>query len=299
MKRPVALAALLLLVAAPVLAAHDLFLKLTSYYVTPGHEPVRVPVLNGTFARSENSVARDRVRDATLVGFGGVNHLGTSGWSVSGDTSYLTFPVRQAGTYVVGASTRPRTIALSAQDFNDYLREDGILDVLDARTRRGELAKPARERYAKHVKAVFQAGEPRTSAYGAVLGYPAEIVPLANPYAARVGDSLAVRCLVHGKPVANQVVIAGGERAVEGGQPTSARAAPTAGAAQPTQSAQPTPRIHPIPQQLVRTDQDGVARIGLGEPGKWYVKFVNMVPVAGDSTLDYESQWATLTFEVR
>jgi hypothetical protein len=29
------------------------------------------------------------------------------------------------------------------------------------------------------------------------------------------------------------------------------------------------------------------------------VRFIRMTPVANDTTLDYESQWATLTFELR
>ena len=49
---------------------------------------------------------------------------------------------------------------------------------------------------------------------------------------------------------------------------------------------------------MVRTDQYEVALITLDSPGKWYVKFVNMVEVA-DEGLDYESKWATLTFEIR
>jgi hypothetical protein len=53
-----------------------------------------------------------------------------------------------------------------------------------------------------------------------------------------------------------------------------------------------------IEERMVRTDQYGVARITLDSPGKWYVKFVNMVEVM-DNDLDYESKWATLTFEIR
>ena len=33
-------------------------------------------------------------------------------------------------------------------------------------------------------------------------------------------------------------------------------------------------------------------------PGKWYIKFVHTVPVQGDS-VNYESTWTTLTFQVR
>jgi hypothetical protein len=39
-------------------------------------------------------------------------------------------------------------------------------------------------------------------------------------------------------------------------------------------------------------------RIPITRPGHWYVKFVRMVPVSGKD-VNYESEWATLTFEVR
>src|SRR5437667_8028267 len=142
-------------------------------------------------------------------------------------------------------------------------------DVLDARTRNGELGRAVRERYQKHVKAILQVGDLRTNSFEFVLGYPAEIVPLTNPYWVTVGDTLAVRCLVDGKPVAQQLVIAGGERDTT-----------------------------PIPEIRVRTEASGVARFVIGTAGTWYVKFIHMVPVQGDS-VNYESKWATLTFQVR
>jgi len=38
--------------------------------------------------------------------------------------------------------------------------------------------------------------------------------------------------------------------------------------------------------------------VTIGSPGYWYIKFIHMVPVTGDS-VTYESKWATLTFQVR
>jgi hypothetical protein len=49
----------------------------------------------------------------------------------------------------------------------------------------------------------------------------------------------------------------------------------------------------------VRTDADGVARVWLRSSGIWYVKFIHMERVTADTTIDYESKWATLTFQVR
>lgn len=110
---------------------------------------------------------------------------------------------------------------------------------------------------------------PRTGEFDVVLDYPAEIVPLENPYALRPGASLRVRCLVDGAPAANLTVLWGGERGGRG-----------------------------LRQRSVRTGPDGVATVMLDAPGRWYVKFVHMARTA-EPGLDYESKWATLTFELR
>jgi hypothetical protein len=261
-------ALVLVMVSATLLLAHDLFLKLDTYFVPP-NTAVRVAVLNGTFSSSEGAVAPERLLDLSLVGPTQRRAIPREAWKVAGDTTWLTVQAGAAGTYLVGASLSPRQIALSGEDFNSYLKEDGIPDVLDARTRAGELGRAVRERYQKHVKAILQVGDARTEAFATVLGYPAEIVPLHNPYAVRLGDTLAVRALVDGKPSANQLVIAGGER--DG---------------------------RPMEEVRARSDTAGVARFVLGAPGRWYIKFIHMMPVSADS-VNYESQWATLTFQVR
>ena len=261
----------LLLITAGTLAAHDLFLRAESYFVPP-NGTVRLQVLNGTFSKSENAVTKDRLRDLSIVNPSGTTTpVDIAGWAETGDTSIVTVRVGESGTYLIGASLRPREIALSAKDFNTYLESDGLPDVLAARKKGGELDRPARERYSKHVKALVQVGSTRTSGYGAELGYPAELIALDNPYALRPGGALRVRAVVEGSPVPNQVVIAGG-RTSSGGR---------------------------IAQRSVRTNSDGVARIRIASRGVWYVKFINMQRAAADTTIDYESKWATLTFAVR
>ena len=268
MRKQFVVAVVFLLLSATLLLAHDLFLKLDTYFVPP-NTPVRVAVLNGTFSASEGPVAPRRLLDLSMVGPAQRRAVARDAWKPAGDTTWLTVQTGAPGTYVIGASLSPSQIALSGEDFNSYLKEDGIPDVLNARTLNGELGKAVRERYHKHVKAILQVGDRRTEAFGTVLGYPAEIVPLRNPYAAAIGDTLAVRALVDGKPVVNQLVIAGGERDGE-----------------------------KIEETRVRSDAAGVARFALTGAGKWYIKFIHMVPVSGDS-VSYESKWATLTFQVR
>lgn len=259
----------LLLVAVTVAAAHDMFLKPTRFFA-PENSEVRVRVLNGTFTRSENSIARNRLADASVVTPVRRIALDTAEWSVTGDTSTFHIHTRGAGTYVIGASTKPNVIELTADEFNLYLKDDGIPDVLEARQKAGELGKPAKERYHKHIKALIQVGTARSDHYATVLGYPAEIVPVENPYSLASGASLRVKTLVDGKPAANQYVIYGGLTANEA----------------------------TIEPKNVRSNAEGIATIPLATPGIWYVKFINMARVQGDS-VNYESKWATLTFQVR
>jgi hypothetical protein len=267
--RLIAAVALVLTIAATA-GAHDLFLTLNSFFFAP-NSTARVSVMNGTFSTSDGAVSRERLRDLSIVAGGSRRELDRSLWdSADAKLAVIHVPLTDAGTYVIGASLLPREITLEGSVFNGYLEEEGILPILERRRDRGELDSAARESYHKHVKALLQVGTEQSDDYTAVLGYPAELVPLENPYSLRRGQPLRVRALVDGEPVAGQVVIAGGRT------PSGARIAP----------------------RRSTTDSTGVASVRLMPAGRWYVKFIHMEPVTSDS-LDYESKWATLTFEVR
>ncbi len=269
-KTIIAMSLAMLLGSVAVAMAHDMFLKPERFRVAAGAE-VFVRLLNGTFSKSDNSIARVRLRDVSVVSPSGRARLDTATWSVAGDTS--TFRVRTGapGLYVLGVSTHPNIIALKANEFNEYLGSDGIPDVLAARTKNGELAKPVRERYHKHVKSLLIAGDVSGSGFGTALGYPAELVPLANPYELSAGQTLRFRTLVDGQPAPSQFVLYGGR----------------------------TPKGGRIEQRNTRSDANGIATIPLRTPGIWYVKFIHMVRLEGDKDADYESKWATITFEIR
>lgn len=46
--------------------AHDLFLKLNSYFLQP-NSSATVWLMNGDFCKSENAISRDRFQDVTLI----------------------------------------------------------------------------------------------------------------------------------------------------------------------------------------------------------------------------------------
>ncbi len=269
MKRKVLGLSLLICCLVISVRAHDLFLKFDTYFLRPNSQAT-VRLLNGSFRASEGVVARDRMRDVSLVAPDGkISHPEATMWRDGGKTSLLNVQTGGAGTYVVGVSIKPREIDLKAKDFNEYLAHDGLPDTLAARRKEGELSKDVRERYSKHVRAIFQVGDARTDTYRTPLGYSVEIIPQQNPYDLRVGQTLEVLCTLDGHPLVNQFVLAGRE--------TRGRMSRETGA---------------------RTDAAGIARFKLGGAGKWYVKMIHMTPVTNGS-VNYESKWATLTFEIR
>ncbi len=80
---------------------------------------------------------------------------------------------------------------------------------------------------------------------------------------------MPVLCTLDGQPLVNQFVIAGWE------------------------SADGT--VHSLD---ARTDAKGIARFELTSAGKWYVKMIHMTP-SNEPGINYESKWATVTFEIK
>ena len=280
------LAALAVLTVVIVTAAraHTMFLKLDSFFLEP-NSTATVALINGDFDKSENAIARDRMLDVSVVGPGGVVHPPESAWRDSAvfhwspdsvDTAVLTFETGGPGTYLIGVSTAARVITMSAEDFNEYLVHDGITDLIEQRAKAGRTNDEATERYSKHVKALVQVGDARSDEWAHELGYPVEFMPLSNPYELGRGDELRVRFLRAGRPVANQLVYANYE---------DHHGHDAAG--------------EHVEAVTTRTNADGVATIPLSGTGRWYVRTIHMVETTSEADVDYESNWATLTFQVR
>lgn len=259
-----------LVLPAASAGAHEMFLKPTAFHLEPGAKTV-VALFNGSIDKSENAISRDRMKVVSVVGGGAVSAPDPSQWRDDKTTSYLDLTAGAPGTYVVGVSTAARMIELSADNFDEYLAHDGIEDTLKERQAAKAPRTQVRERYSKHVKTILQVGSAQTDDYARPLGLPAEIVLAANPASVKVGDTVSFRALVKGQPVAGQLVYANYEGAPGGGAKTSA--------------------------QRLRTDANGAASFKATHPGRWYVALINMQPATGEA--NYESNWATLTFQIR
>lgn len=268
-------AAILIVFGTLELNAHDTFLKFDSYYLQPQTQ-VSVFLVNGTFESSENSVAVERMQDVRITGPNQfLQRPASRQWRLTEQLNELAFTTGEPGTYGIGVSIKPRTLEMTAEEFDNYLKHDGVLDVLDTRQKGEHPAGPVTEKYSKHVKALFQVGGERTENFAEVYGFPIEIVPQKNPFSLSAGETLPVLVLFQGQPVNNQLVYAS-----------------YAGFHEHDDQGQHVEAVQ------TRTNAEGVAQITIKEKGRWYVRLIHMVP-SDEEGVDYESNWATLTFEIK
>jgi len=282
-----------------------MYLKFDSYFLEPNSE-VSLRLFNGTFHKSENVIDRDRMTDVSLVGNGVRTTVNNGQWREKDSVTILDFKTGEPGTWVAGLSTAPKVIDMSAEDFNGYLAHDGVIDMLEWRRKNDSLGADASEKYSKYVKAIFQVGEKKSQDWNAVLGYPLEFIPLSNPYGLHTGDELQVKLIYKGKALVNQLVYVDyvasknshthkNEHDKEGGTGHSHDDAGEQGHSHDSEGSEP--HIHTSGKQ-VRTDAEGIFTVKLSADGIWYLRTINLIH-SKEPGLTHESNWSTLTFEVR
>ncbi|MFY7786592.1 MAG: DUF4198 domain-containing protein [Thermoflexibacteraceae bacterium] len=114
-------------------------------------------------------------------------------------------PLEGEGTQLVALNSTDKYIRLEPEKFNDYLKEDGLLDVLEFRKKNNQLDSFGTELYQRCNKILLQVGTKRTNIYSKVVGTRLEIIPQQNPYIQP--KNLTVKILFDGKPSERSQVV--------------------------------------------------------------------------------------------
>jgi uncharacterized GH25 family protein len=175
--------------------------------------------------------------------------------------------ISDPGYAVVGYRSRPKFLELPAEKFEQYLKEEGLEKIVALRAARGDSGKPSKEIYSRCAKSLLDANGAGTSGYDRTIGFRLELVAEKSPKNLGGDRLLPVRLEFEGKPLADVLVVAINRDAPE--KPLSAR-----------------------------TNASGRVAFDLARAGVWLVKAVHMVPAPPASGADWESLWASLTFEV-
>ena len=261
-KLPLALLALALTVPA---LAHDTWLLARSSVVQPG-TPVVLDLTSGmAFPANETAIKPDRVARAGVRIAGSTSDLKDRRSAAKS----LQFTVRLAkpGVAVAWVELAPKSIDLKPAQVKEYLDEIGASEAV--RLAWKEMPEPRRwrELYSKYAKAYLRVGQPQEDrSWAEPVGMALEIVPEKDPTSLRPGEELPVRVLRQGQPL-----------------PTFAVGLVRQG------------DHHGL---LKTTDGQGRVAFPIAKAGRWLLRATEVRRTAR-SEADWESDFTTLTFEVR
>lgn len=171
------------------------------------------------------------------------------------------------GLHVVGYQSHPRAIELAPDTFDQYLGEEGLDEIRSILKSTNRRAAPAREMYSRCAKSLLSSGGSSEVERDRPLGLTLELVTERNPYVTAVGEALPIVLMYEGKPRAGALVIAISQR-------------------------DPSQKLNS------RTDRQGRVTFKLPSSGAWLVKAVHMIPAKAGAHVDWESFWASSTFEI-
>lgn len=255
-----------ILISSSVLFAHEFWLMSNKFRVKINQSIT----LNYYVGEDFMGELWKRKKDKTLklTHFTGQRQIDLTELSIKSDTNAISLKFENEGTQLLALETKNSFIAMEANKFNDYLKDDGIDNIYALREQKGELNKPSKEFYRRCAKTLIQVGIKSDNTLRKNTGMPLEIIPMQNPYFSKIGDKMTIKVLFNGKPLSDKMVVTWNKTAT-----TKTR------------------------QQKLRTDANGQMTFSLDQKGQWMVSTVQMIPVENNSEGDYQSYWGNLTFE--
>ena len=272
--RIAAVAGVLTLLSAVALLAHDFWIVPNAFVVAAGGT-MEIRGQTGTrFPTSVSAVAPERVAEARVVGASEDERI--TDLSVKDSSLILRHKPSTPGQRIIAVALVARSSRTTPANLKRYIALEGNAELAERYEREGAYPKAdsVTQRSAKYAKTIVEIGRGGPRAFARTIGHALEFVPVNDPSTLRVGDSLAVRLLFRGQPVANGHLHAG----VAAGPPNASGA-------------------ETIKDLALVTGADGIARIPLARAGLWNARTLHAAPTAG-SAAEWEVAFATLVFEV-
>ncbi|GIV37250.1 MAG: hypothetical protein KatS3mg032_1629 [Cyclobacteriaceae bacterium] len=247
-----------------VLQAHEFWMEPDRFRYQPGEVMKLNCMVGEQFAGERWNLQKNRVirldhhGPATVQSVAELLNTGHTG-------NHLELLLKDEGTHLFVLQSSNAFVELQAADFNAYLKEDGLEDILKYRQQNGTINAPAREYYQRNAKLLVQAGGKTADVYRKITGLPLEIIALQNPYTVKLTGEIKFRVLFEGKPLPYAMVKVWNRK--DG-------------------------RTF---MQNLYTEKDGTVTTRLSNTGLWMVSCVKMVP-AREAGADWQSYWGSLVF---
>jgi uncharacterized GH25 family protein len=167
------------------------------------------------------------------------------------------------GNHLLAFNNTNKFIELKADKFNEYLKSDGLDNIIKLRKQQGKEKQAGREFYQRCVKTLFQVGAKQDNTFSKNTGMRLEIIPQQNPYSAK---EITFNILFDNQVVTNALVVAWHHK--------NGR----------------TSKVNK------RSDTNGSVKFTVENEGRWMISTVKMIPTTDNSKADYQSFWGSYTF---
>ncbi len=250
--------------AAPMVSAHDFWIEPETFRPQAG-QPLPVTLRVGEdFVGTSQPLIPAWFSDYSI--YASTQRSRVEG--LIGDDPAGTFTPTVEGTQVIGYRSTRSFVEIEAAKFTSYLEDEGLEWAIAARERLGAGETSGREWFSRCAKAlILPSGAKPGSGHDQELGYTLELIPQRDPYALRPGARLPVNLIYESEPLAGALVVA-------------------------------FTAEDPASKFSVRTDKNGAALIPIETAGTWLVKAVHIIALEDNPGADWESFWASLTFNI-
>ncbi len=171
------------------------------------------------------------------------------------------------GTHVIVYGSKRAFTEVPAAEFAHYLAEKGLEQVAAQRARQRAVPGTVREAYSRHAKTLVRVGTQGDDVVDHAVGLRLELVAAAGLLSAPTRTARSFQLLYDGRPLEGVLVVAF--------RPGTAD-----------------------DERKARTGSDGRVRFDLPSAGMWRIAAVHMIPAAAGIAAEWESLWASLTFEL-
>ena len=259
---------LILIATMSAVTAHDYWLQPQQYFLSAG-ETTAVQLFVGDHFSSEAERPFQEKQTAAFQVISKDQTLDLKATTGDGKKPVCTIAPMRAGNHLVVMERKWSHIEIEAEKFNNYLKHEGLSDIVELRRKAGEDNRAGRERYRRYLKALVQVDGEFDETYKRRIGHRLEILPQSNPYASEMGDRITVSVFFDGKPL-SRAQVAAYNRNVDGTQTQEARA-----------------------------NDAGQVNFMLDRSGLWLIRLVHMQRCENVRGCEWESFWAAYSFQLK
>ncbi|MBI3546469.1 MAG: DUF4198 domain-containing protein [Gammaproteobacteria bacterium] len=181
-----------------------------------------------------------------------------------GDDPAGIVPIATPGLTVIGYRSTQFSVTFDTLDeFEKYLLKEGLERNLALAKKNKSASGKIVENYYRCAKSLVMAKSPDTSP-DRLLGFRIELMAEKSPYVQ--AKHIPFRLLYENHPLAGSLVVAFNKAA-------------------------------PLEKLKARTDKNGRVHFDFNRPGTWLVTSVHMIPAPAGAGAQWESAWASLSFE--